>query len=184
MHAILAVLALACFRKCDWFFCGMSLRGNPKQVQPVTIFTVIFVCVFAANYANVNVALTCQNTSQVIYGISTMCLSNMFWFRSISKLFVKAVLTLAKFFAETSKKFHATPTWLPRAWIGQIFEFIKLVLFLKIYLEGGLPPSSRIVGSVLIPPHEQSQPGKWIWQTWKFDPQGHCPALADWAMQH
>jgi hypothetical protein len=35
--------------------------------------------------------------------------------------------------------------------IGQIFEFVRLVLFLKKYLRGCLAPSSQTEGSLLIP---------------------------------
>ncbi len=35
-----------------------------------------------------------------------------------------------------------------RVWVGQIFEFVKLILFWKIYLLGGLAPSCQTVGSL------------------------------------
>ncbi len=45
--------------------------------------------------------------------------------------------------------------------VGQIFEFVKLILFLKMFLGGGLAPSSQTVGSLLIPPGWQSRSQKW-----------------------
>jgi hypothetical protein len=36
--------------------------------------------------------------------------------------------------------------------VSQIFEFVQLILFLKMCLRGGLAPSSKTVGSILIPP--------------------------------
>jgi hypothetical protein len=36
-------------------------------------------------------------------------------------------------------------------WVGLIFQFIKLILSLKMYLGGGLAPSSQTVGSLQIP---------------------------------
>jgi hypothetical protein len=44
--------------------------------------------------------------------------------------------------------------------IDQIFEFVKLILFLKTYLGGGLAPSSQTVESSLINSGRKSQPGK------------------------
>jgi hypothetical protein len=44
--------------------------------------------------------------------------------------------------------------------VGQIFEFVKLILFLKTYLWGGLAPSSQTLGSLLTPPGWQSRLGK------------------------
>jgi len=38
-----------------------------------------------------------------------------------------------------------------RVQVGQMIEFIKLKLFLKMHLGGGLAPSSQIEGSLLIP---------------------------------
>jgi hypothetical protein len=35
--------------------------------------------------------------------------------------------------------------------LGQIFYFVKLILFLKTCIEGGLAPSIQTVGSLLIP---------------------------------
>jgi hypothetical protein len=35
--------------------------------------------------------------------------------------------------------------------VGQIFEFVEVILFLKAFLGGGLTPSSQTVGSLLIP---------------------------------
>jgi len=40
--------------------------------------------------------------------------------------------------------------------VGRIFEFAKLILSLKTFLEDGLPPSGQTIGSLLIPP---------VWQT-------------------
>ncbi len=48
-----------------------------------------------------------------------------------------------------------------RVWVGHIFEFVKLILFLKTYLWGGLAPYSQTVGSSLIYPSWQSWLGKW-----------------------
>jgi hypothetical protein len=39
-------------------------------------------------------------------------------------------------------------------------QILFLILFLKMYLGGGLAPSSQTVGSLLIPPGWQSWPGK------------------------
>ncbi len=38
---------------------------------------------------------------------------------------------------------------------GQVFEFTKAILFLKMYLGVGLAPSSQTVGSSSIPPGQQ-----------------------------
>jgi hypothetical protein len=38
-----------------------------------------------------------------------------------------------------------------RVRVGEFFELVILVLFLKTYLQGGLASSSPIVGSLLIP---------------------------------
>jgi hypothetical protein len=38
-----------------------------------------------------------------------------------------------------------------RVRVGQIFKFVKLILFLKLYLGGGLPPPCQTIGSILIP---------------------------------
>jgi hypothetical protein len=46
--------------------------------------------------------------------------------------------------------------------LGQIFEFVKLILLLKMHLGGGLTPFSQIVESLLIPPGWQSWPEKMI----------------------
>ncbi len=45
----------------------------------------------------------------------------------------------------------------PRVQVGQIFEFVELILFLETNLEGGLAPSGQTVGSLLIPPEKQSR---------------------------
>ncbi len=39
-----------------------------------------------------------------------------------------------------------------RGCIGQIFEFVKLLLFLRMYLGSGLVSSNQTVSSLLIPP--------------------------------
>ncbi len=39
-----------------------------------------------------------------------------------------------------------------RVRVGQIFEFIRLILFLKMYSGGGLAPSSQTVGGPLLIP--------------------------------
>ncbi len=44
--------------------------------------------------------------------------------------------------------------------VGQIFEFIELILFLETYLRGVLGPSNQTVGSLMIPPGSQSWPQK------------------------
>ncbi len=38
-----------------------------------------------------------------------------------------------------------------RVWVGQILEFVELILFLKTYLGCGLAPSCKTVGSLVIP---------------------------------
>ncbi len=38
-----------------------------------------------------------------------------------------------------------------RVRVGEFFELVMLVLFLKTYLQGGLAPSSPTAGSLLIP---------------------------------
>jgi hypothetical protein len=43
------------------------------------------------------------------------------------------------------------PNIIHRVQVGQIFEFDKLILFLKMHLGGGLAPSSQTVGSLLVP---------------------------------
>jgi hypothetical protein len=43
---------------------------------------------------------------------------------------------------------------------NQILDFVKLILFLKTYLEGGLAPSSQTVGSLFILPGQQNRPEK------------------------
>ncbi len=44
-----------------------------------------------------------------------------------------------------------------RVWVGQMFKFIKLILFLNMHLGNGQAQSSQTVGSLLIPPGRQSQ---------------------------
>ncbi len=44
-----------------------------------------------------------------------------------------------------------------KVWVGQMFKFVKLILFLKMYLGNGQSPFSQTVGSLLIPPGRQSQ---------------------------
>jgi hypothetical protein len=44
--------------------------------------------------------------------------------------------------------------------VGQNFEFIKLVLFLKLYLGGGLVSPNQTVGSSLIPSGSLCRLGK------------------------
>ncbi len=52
-------------------------------------------------------------------------------------------------------------TWIvmywPRVQVGQIFEFVEIILFLETNLGGGLAPSGQTVGSLLIPPEKQSR---------------------------
>jgi hypothetical protein len=47
-----------------------------------------------------------------------------------------------------------------RVWVGQILEFVELILFLKTYLGGGLAPYSQTVGSLVIPPGQPKPYGK------------------------
>ncbi len=51
--------------------------------------------------------------------------------------------------------------YIHRVWVGEIFKFVKLVLFLKMYLGGCQAQSSQTAGSLLMPPGRQSKPGKW-----------------------
>jgi hypothetical protein len=48
-----------------------------------------------------------------------------------------------------------------RVRVDKTFEFIKLILVLKMYYGGDLAPSSHTVGSLLIPPGWQRWLGKW-----------------------
>ncbi len=46
------------------------------------------------------------------------------------------------------------------AQVGKFFEFVELILFLKMYLQDGLVPSNQMVGSSFIPPGRHSRLGK------------------------
>jgi hypothetical protein len=54
----------------------------------------------------------------------------------------------------------AVPFFTHRVQVGQIFEFIELLLFLKTCLGGGLALSKKTVGPILVPHGEQSQAEK------------------------
>jgi hypothetical protein len=50
-----------------------------------------------------------------------------------------------------SSKLSPVTRGIHRVLVGQMFQFIRLILYLKMYIRGGLSPSSQTVGSLLIP---------------------------------
>jgi len=81
--------------------------------------------------------------------LALICGDNFYFLFRVLK--VKLALTISRF----------ELFWNRMVQLGQIFEFVKLVLFMQSYLQGGRAPYSQTLGSSLIPPGCRSQPGLW-----------------------
>jgi hypothetical protein len=78
--------------------------------------------------------------------------------KSLHKIFPAIIWTTLKSckhasYKETLPVFVQSLRWSrqQRVQVGQIFEFVELILFLKTYFGGSLAPSIQTVGSLLIP---------------------------------